>query len=49
MSNDSASQIYSYDFTIPESAIDENGHVNNVAIPEEVISVFPAHNKKSSS
>lgn len=22
--------IYRYDFTIPESAIDENGHVNNV-------------------
>jgi len=27
----SASPIFTYSFTIPESAIDENGHVNNVA------------------
>lgn len=26
----SSDSIYRYDFTIPESAIDENGHVNNV-------------------
>ena len=30
MANGSASPIYSYEFTIPLEALDENGHVNNV-------------------
>ncbi len=30
MATYSSNSIYRYDFTIPESAIDENGHVNNV-------------------
>jgi acyl-CoA thioester hydrolase len=31
MTTSSSNPIYSYNFTIPESAIDENGHVNNVS------------------
>ena len=30
MENSKTNPVYSYEFTIPESALDENGHVNNV-------------------
>jgi acyl-CoA thioester hydrolase len=30
MTNSASNPIYTYEFTIPESALDENGHVNNV-------------------
>jgi acyl-CoA thioester hydrolase len=30
MTNSLSNPIYSYEFTIPESTLDENGHVNNV-------------------
>ena len=30
MTNSPTNPIYSYEFTIPEDALDENGHVNNV-------------------
>ena len=50
-----ASPIFSYSFIIPESVIDENGHVNNVAYvrwmqeaairhPESVTEYKPAEN-----
>jgi len=51
----SSSPIFTYTFTIPESAIDENGHVNNVAYvqwmqdaairhPESMTKYKPAEN-----
>jgi acyl-CoA thioester hydrolase len=30
MTNSSINPVYSYEFTVPESALDQNGHVNNV-------------------
>ncbi len=30
MTTSPADPVYSYEFTVPESALDENGHVNNV-------------------
>ncbi len=30
MTTSAGNPVYSYEFTVPESALDENGHVNNV-------------------
>ena len=44
----SASAIYRYNITVPASAIDENGHLNNVAYVQWMQDVAIAHSKHTS-
>ena len=43
INNSSMSAIYRYDITVPNSAIDENGHLNNVTYVQWMQDVAIAH------
>jgi acyl-CoA thioester hydrolase len=38
-------EIYSYEFTVPESVVDQNGHVNNVAYVQWMQDVAMLHSE----
>jgi acyl-CoA thioester hydrolase len=43
MSESSSNKIYRYEFTVPESAVDQNGHVNNVVYVQWMQDVAVLH------
>jgi len=43
MSESSSNKIYRYEFTVPESAVDMNGHVNNVVYVQWMQDVAMLH------
>ena len=43
MKNTESSEIYRYEFTVPESAVDLNGHVNNVVYVQWMQDVAVLH------
>ena len=47
MTKSSSSSVYRHEFTIPESAVDQNGHVNNVAYVQRMQDVAILHSDAS--
>jgi len=43
MKESNSSEIYRYEFTVPESAVDQNGHVNNVVYVQWMQDVAVLH------